>query len=126
MNALDYAVKQWLFDNPYDHNDPSTLPAGWEIRFGKRGRFLKYDSVEHAEQKNMHYHRELKKYVPFGYVNAEWEVLKANLRDGDELWRHGSSDGEVIYLIRDGKPFEETVNGYQHPKRGYCLLLSCY
>jgi hypothetical protein len=48
---------------------------------------------------------------PFGYVNDQWEALKAKLRPGDELYRFNSSReswGRLagragIALVRQGK-----------------------
>jgi hypothetical protein len=91
-------TKKWLKDNPYD--PIGSLPKGWEIRFGKRGMFLKYDSVEHAERKNMITLRS-GIITPFGYCNSSWERLKANLQPNDEIWRYGGDGGEAIFLIRD-------------------------
>lgn len=57
-------TKKWLQDHPYDPTQE--LPEGWEYRFGMRGRFMKYDSVEHAERKNKIVIRESGVELPFG------------------------------------------------------------
>lgn len=54
---------------------------------------------------------------PFGYLNAEWERLKAEMQPGDELWTFCSSDeswanltgSEGIALVRDGTVIAEIV-----------------
>jgi len=112
----DEMTKKWLKDHPYDPT--KDLPKGWEFRFGMRGMFLKYNSVEHAERKN--------KFNPSGYCNQAWEDLKANLQEGDEIWRHGGSGGETVYLIRDGQIIEDYCGKWKHPRRGYYVSLSCY
>lgn len=117
-------TKQWLKDHPYDPT--KELPKGWEYRFGMRGRFLKYDSVQHAERKNKTVIRESDTEVSFGYCNQAWENLKANLQPNDEIWRYGGDCGEVIYLIRDGQIVEDMCGKYKHPRHGYHIVLSCY
>jgi hypothetical protein len=96
------------------------------VRFGMRGRFLKYNSVEHAERKNKIVVRESGMEVPFGYCNQQWEDLKANLQPNDEIWLHGGDGGMAIYLIRDGQIVEDTYGKYKSPRRGYYIVLSCY
>lgn len=109
-------TKLWLEDHPYDPT--KELPKGWEYRFGMRGRFLKYDSVEHAERKN--------KFGEDGYCSSAWKELKANLQPNDEIWIHGGSGGETIYLIRDGQIIEDNCGKWKYPRRGYYISLSCY
>ena len=125
MIPVDPMIKTWLADHPYDPNDPSTLPKGWEIRFGIRGRFLKYDDVQHAEARNMIVLRETNVSVPCGYANREWEALKANLQEGDEIWRVGDHGGEAIYLIRNNEIVMDRTSKYPFPKRGFHLFLTC-
>lgn len=60
---INSITKRWLQDHPYDTT--KELPKGWEYRFGMCGRFLKYDSVEHAERKNTKTGS-----VPFGGSNV--------------------------------------------------------
>jgi len=117
-------TKRWLQDHPYD--PAKDLPKGWELRFGMRGRFLKYDSIEHAERKNKIVIRESGAEVPFGYCNQMWEELKANLQLNDEIWRYGGGGGEAIYIIRDGLTVEDMCGKYKHPRRGHYICLSCY
>lgn len=128
---LNRMTKQWLSQNYYTYN---TLPPGWELRFGLKGRFLQYDSIEHAERKNM------KDGVPFGYCHQDWETLKSNLQEGDEIWRFGDGGGEAVYLIRKGKIVTEeytrsillpaqnvtAFTKFEHPKPGYYIQLSCH
>lgn len=97
-------TKRWLQDHPYDPT--KDLPKGWELRFGMRGRFLKYDSVEHAERRNKIVIRESGVEVPFGYCNQQWEDLKSNLQPNDEIWLHGGDGGMAIYLVRDEQIIE--------------------
>jgi len=106
-------TKKWLTDNPYN---PYDLPEGWEIKFGMRGKFMKYDSVEHAERKNTY------NGMPFGGANHAWEELKSNLQDGDEIWLVGN-DGLAIYLIRNNSVVNESCGKWQHTKRGFCVIL---
>jgi hypothetical protein len=55
---------------------------------------------------------------PFGFRNAEWEALKAEMRPGDELWTFSSSAkswrslaGRAgIALVRNGTPIETLVS----------------
>lgn len=126
MNCIleDEITKKWLQDHPYD--PAKELPPGWELRFGMRGRFLKYNSVEHAESKNRIVIRESGIEVPFGYCNQEWETLKSNLQTGDEIWLYGGAGGTAIYLIRDGHIVEDDYGKYKHPRHGYYICLSCY
>jgi hypothetical protein len=112
-------TKEWLKNNPYN----GELPKGWEVRFGIRGKFMKYDSIEHAERKNMIFHRELKKEIPFGYVSHQWEALKSNYKDGDELWIVGN-DGMIVYLIRDSQIAYDYYGKYKSPKNGFYVILS--
>lgn len=88
-----------------------------------RGRFLKYDSIEHVEQKNQFVIRETGVSVPFGYCYDEWNSMKANLEPGDEIWRYGGDGGEVIYLVRNNQIINDPCG---HPLRGYHILLTCY
>lgn len=108
MTEEDEVIKQWLAENPYDPNDPSNLPAGWEIRFNKRGRFYPYKDVEEAERRNMCYHRELQRDIPFGYINDEWEAMKSLMQEGDEIWLWGH-DGVTVLLVRDGQIIKEML-----------------
>lgn len=117
MKTLDEITKHWLSNNPCK---AIILPDGWEFRFGLCGRFLKYESVEHAERKNRYIIRETG--IPFGYCNQEWELLKSNLQPGDEIWRYGGNGGEAIYLIRDN----QIVKDKNYPKKGYYICLSCF
>ena len=116
-------TKKWLQDHPYD--PVSDLPKGWEYRFGMRGRFLKYDSTEHAERKNKIVIRETGKELPFGYCNEQWEELKANLQPNDEIWLYGGDGGMVIWLIRDGHTVEDMCGKHKHPRRGHYICLGC-
>jgi hypothetical protein len=109
-------TKQWLRNHPYDPT--KDLPKGWEYRFNMRGRFMKYDSVEHAERKN--------KFVEDGYCSRAWKELKANLQPNDEIWIHGGSGGVAIYLIRDGQIIEDDCGKWKYPRRGHYVNLSCY
>ena len=120
-NKQNEITKKWLKDHPYD--PASDLPKGWELRFGLRGRFLKYESVEHAERKNMITIRESGMKVPFGYCNREWEELKSNLQTDDEVWLHGGDGGTTIYLIRNGQIVEDACGKYKVPRRGYHIIL---
>ena len=55
---------------------------------------------------------------PFGFMNAEWEALKADMQPGDELWTFSSSAkswrslaGRAgIALVRNGTPIETLVS----------------
>ena len=119
----DKIIKDWLRENPPTDDG---LPKGWEIRFGLRGLFLKYDSVEHAERKNMILRRD-DRYVPFGYCYNIWQEVKGNMQEGDEIWRHGNDGGETIYLIRDGSiVYDENYNKHKIPKIGYHIPLSIF
>lgn len=122
MSLEDKITKKWLQDNPYDLN--SSLPKGWEVRFGMRGRFMKYDSIEHAERKNMITIRETGIQMPFGYCNKQWENLKNNYTPGDEIWIMGNT-GTMILLSRNGELFTEQCGKYKVLKNGYYIALSC-
>lgn len=113
MTIEDKITREWLIANPYD---PDDLPVGWERKFGLRGMFMKYDSIEHAERKNMY------KGVPFGGANYMWELMKSNLQEGDELWIVGN-DGEVVYIIRNESVVWEQLGKYRHPVRGHYVVL---
>jgi hypothetical protein len=45
-------------------------------------------SVAHVEHTHMYGDpsRGLDPPVPFGFINNQWEALKAKMQDGDELW----------------------------------------
>jgi hypothetical protein len=52
----------------------------------------KKTTVEKAEQAHLVTNGRLgPKPVPFGFINARWEKLKAAMRPGDELWEFESS-----------------------------------
>jgi hypothetical protein len=52
----------------------------------------KKTAVEKAEQAHLVTDRRLgPNPVPFGFINARWEKLKATMRPGDELWEFESS-----------------------------------
>jgi len=121
---LNEMTKKWLQDHPYD--PANDLPKGWELRFGLRGKFLKYDSVEHAERKNMITIRETGIPLPFGYCNQRWEELKTNLQPNDEIWFYGGDGGTAIYLIRDNCRIEDDCGKWKHSRRGHYICLSCY
>jgi hypothetical protein len=123
MNTEDLIVRQWLENNPYD---PTVLPKGWEIRFGLRGKFLKYDSIGHAERKNMILVRETNELVPFGYCNELWQRLKSNFQENDELWLHGNDCGMAVYLIRNGEIQYTNDGKYRYPKKDFYLPLSYF
>lgn len=109
----DKLVKKYLKETPLDER----LPEKWEVRFGLRGRFMKYDSIEHCERKNMH------NGVPFGYAKKEWQEMKSNIQEGDELWIYGN-ESTIIYLIRNGEiAYDWTTNGkYKYPRRGFHII----
>jgi hypothetical protein len=54
---------------------------------------------------------------PFGFMNAEWEALKAEMQPGDELWTFSSSPESWqalagrsgIALVRNGTPIKTLV-----------------
>ena len=51
----------------------------------------KKTTVEKAEQAHLVTDKRLgPKPVPFGFINARWEQLKATMRPGDELWEFES------------------------------------
>jgi hypothetical protein len=112
-NKSNEITKKWLLDHPYDPT--KDLPKSWEYRFGMHGRFMKYDSAEHAERKNK-----------FSIGCRAWEELKTNLQPNDEIWIHGGSGGETIYLIRDGQVVEDDYGKYKCLRHGYYVNLSCY
>ena len=102
QTGTDDVIKEYLKNAPYDYS----LPEGWEVRFGRRGKFMKYDDVAHVERKNMVVIRETGESVPFGYANSAWETLKSKMESGDELWIWGNS-GTAILLVRDNKVIDE-------------------
>lgn len=109
----DQIVKDYLEVTPIDDR----LPKGWEVRFGLRGRFMKYDSVEHCERKNMY------NGVAFGGCNYAWKEMKANIQEGDELWIWGS-ETTIVLLIRNGEvAYDWTPNGkYKSFRRGFHII----
>jgi hypothetical protein len=69
-------------------------------------------TVEEAEAKHMVLHDSLgKDPVPFGFINNDWNKLKQQMVDGDELWEYSSPAdtwenlcGRAgIALVRGGK-----------------------
>ncbi len=54
---------------------------------------------------------------PFGYLNPEWEALKARMMDGDELWNFSTPEWtwqalcvhQGIALIRNGEVIAHIV-----------------
>jgi hypothetical protein len=54
---------------------------------------------------------------PFGFLNSQWEALKAEMQSGDELWTFRSPDqswqdlgGRAgVVLVRDGIPIKALV-----------------
>jgi hypothetical protein len=94
MTEENEIIKQYLVDNPYDPNDPSTLPPGWEVRFNRRGRFYQYKTIEEVERRNN---------LSF---SDEWEKMKASMQEGDEVWLYGN-DVEILCLVRNNEIIKE-------------------
>jgi hypothetical protein len=40
--------------------------------------------------------------VPFGFMNAEWEKLKAQLQPGDTIHEYNGRDSGGVIVVRDG------------------------
>lgn len=102
MTIEDEITKNYLAKLP---NEDDPLPKGWEIRFGYRGRWMKYDSVEHCEKKNPSFlDSELK---------TKWEQVKSSIINGDELWIHWNNNiGTSVCLVRDEKIIERMLVGH--------------
>lgn len=107
----------------YLRNNPPTeeiIPVGFEKRFGIIGRFCRYDSVQHAESRNIY------NGIPFGGCNSMWNELVSNLQDGDEIWKvvHEYDGAITVYLIRNNDIVYENYGNFKCPRRGYCVYLS--
>lgn len=53
---------------------------------------------------------------PFGYVNDDWERLKAKMQEGDELWYFAPPNERVmrlwgLALVRDGQVVSTVITG---------------
>lgn len=54
---------------------------------------------------------------PFGFMNREWEAIKARMQPGDELWEcctpieswNEGMGSSWVELVRDGKPIASLV-----------------
>ena len=54
---------------------------------------------------------------PFGFLNGQWEALKAEMQPGDELWTFSSpaqswqdlAGSAGVALVRDGNPIKVLV-----------------
>jgi hypothetical protein len=54
---------------------------------------------------------------PFGFLNSQWEALKAEIQPGDELWSFASppkswedlAGSAGVALVRDGNPIKVLV-----------------
>ena len=73
--------------------------------------FQERKTIAELEAENMYEDR------PFGYMNADWERLKAEVMDGDELWTFSTPDdywrnlaGRAgVALVRDGVAIRQMI-----------------
>ena len=63
-------------------------------------------TVSELENAHMITIRETGEEKPFGYINAQWEELKAQMQEGDEIYFTAHSDGHYSHsghiLVREG------------------------
>ena len=96
---LDELTRKYLSENV---EDPSqNLPEGCEYKFGIRGKFKKYASLEELEQ--CHIECSGGRTGPFAYTLIDWEGQKqkliAKMEPNDEIWE--DTHNNAFFIVRN-------------------------
>jgi mono/diheme cytochrome c family protein len=124
MFAASGAVAVLLGQTTHQHPQPGTHPAGGAHRHPAAAKMtnpVQADATSIAAGKNLYdkncagCHGDTGKGD--GSMGAELDPKPPDLTDAD--WKHGSTDGELFLVIRDGakgtgmKPFREKLTAHQ-------------